>query len=78
MVDNTLRIIRNNIKYYRKTLNFTQETLSELSGISKDYLSEIERGKKNPSLKRLIIIAKALNIEVYKIFMPIIDLDHQL
>ena len=78
MVDNKLRIIRNNIKYYRKTLNFTQETLSEISGISKDYLSEIERGKKNPSLKRLIIIAKALNIEVYKIFMPIIDLDHQL
>lgn len=66
MPDNELEIIRNNIKYYRKQKNFTQEKLSEISGISKDYLSEIERGKKSPSLKRLIIIANSLDIELYK------------
>lgn len=47
----------------------TQEKLSEISGISKDYLSEIERGIKTPSLKRLIIIAQALEVEVYKFFL---------
>lgn len=67
MSGNELEIIRNNIKYYRKEKKFTQERLSEVSGISKDYLSEIERGKKAPSLKRLIIIANALNIELYKL-----------
>jgi len=73
MANSTLILIRENIKYYRKLKNLTQEALSEISGISKDYLSEIERGKKNPSLKRLIIIAKSMNIEVYKFFLPITE-----
>ena len=43
----------------------------ELIGISTDYLSEIERGKKTPSFKRMELLAKALGIEVYKLFMPL-------
>ena len=41
----------------------TQDILSEKAGISCDYLSEIERGKRIPSLKRLCMIAEALEIE---------------
>ncbi len=48
--------------------NLTQETLSEKSGISNDYLSEIERGKKVPSLKRLIMLAEAMNISAAAFF----------
>ncbi|MCQ2744535.1 MAG: helix-turn-helix transcriptional regulator [bacterium] len=69
MTNSTTEILRNNIKKYRLSLNFTQEQLSEYSGISSDYLSEIERGKKIPSLKRIELIAKALKIEVYKLFV---------
>lgn len=69
MVESTINLVISKIKYYRKLNGYTQEKLSEISGISKDYLSEIERGIKTPSLKRLIIIAKALNVEVYKFFM---------
>ena len=58
-------------KYYMEKYNLTQEQLSELSGISSDYLSEIERGKKTPSFKRLDLIANSLGIEVYKLFLPI-------
>lgn len=75
MSGNELEIIRNNIKYYRKEKNFTQEKLSEISGISKDYLSEIERGKKIPSVRRLIKIAEAFEIEAYKLLMPRIDVE---
>ena len=39
--------LRENIKKYRQNLNYTQEKLSKISGISSDYLSEIERDKKN-------------------------------
>lgn len=67
MTNSTINIIRNNIKTYRLKANLTQEKLSELAGISCDYLSEVERGKKTPSLKRLIIIAEALGIEPYKL-----------
>lgn len=69
MANSTIEILINNIKYFRSLKNLTQEKLSEISGISKDYLSEIERGKKTPSIKRLIKIAEALEIDVYKFFI---------
>ena len=37
--------------------------------ISIDYLSEIERNKKTPSLKRLILIAEKLKVPAYKLFL---------
>ncbi len=70
MANSTKDIFRYNLKFYRNKLNLTQEKLSELSGISSDYLSEIERGKRTPSFKRMDLIADALNLDVYKLFMP--------
>ena len=72
MTNSTVDIFRNNVKYYRTQKGFTQDKLSEITGISSDYLSEIERGKKTPSFKRVILIANALDVEVYKLFKPII------
>lgn len=71
MTNSTIDIFRNNLRFYRNNQGLTQERLSELTGISTDYLSEIERGKKTPSFKRMELIASALNIEVYKLFMPL-------
>lgn len=71
MANSTKEIFRQNLKYYRNKLNLTQEQLSERSNISSDYLSEIERGKRTPSFKRLDLIANALGIEVYKLFLPL-------
>lgn len=68
MANSTKDIFRKNIKFYRKELGLTQDKLSELSGISSDYLSEIERGKKTPSFKKIDLLANALKIEVYKLF----------
>jgi len=69
MANSTTDILKYNIKYYRNMQNLTQEQLGELSGISTDYISELERGKKVPSIKRLDLIAKALNVEIYKFFI---------
>ncbi|MBR1907821.1 helix-turn-helix transcriptional regulator [bacterium] len=69
MANSTTLILKNNIKYYRNLRNLTQEQLAELSGVSTDYISELERGKKVPSIKRLDYIAHALNIEIYKFFI---------
>ncbi len=71
MTNSTIDIFRYNLKFYRNKFGLTQDKLSEISGISTDYLSEIERGKKTPSFKRMELIAKALNIEVYKLFIPL-------
>ncbi len=58
-----------NIAYYRKLQGYTQEELSELSGISRSHISAIEAPNivHNISLEVLFNIAKALKIEPYKL-----------
>ena len=70
MTNSTNDILKINIKRYREELGLTQEQLSEMAGISSDYLSEIERGKKTPSMKRFFKIAVALNVQPYLLLKP--------
>jgi len=51
------------IKILRKFRGLTQNELSEAAGISRPYLTEIETGKKNGSLKALRKIASALDVQ---------------
>ena len=69
MTNSTIKILQKNIKYFRLSKGYTQEKLSEICGISSDYLSEIERGKKIPSMKRFLLIAENLKIPAYKFFI---------
>ncbi|MBO6273415.1 helix-turn-helix transcriptional regulator [bacterium] len=71
MANSTTEILKHNIKLYRNKRGLTQEQLGERCGVSTDYISELERGKKTPSIKRLDMIARALNIEIYKFFIEI-------
>jgi DNA-binding XRE family transcriptional regulator len=52
------------IRAWREYRNLTQDALSEASGISKPYLSQIESGKRNGTFKKLAAIAKALSVPV--------------
>lgn len=65
----TINLLQSNIKKYRKEKGITQLRLSVLTGLSKDYIVAIECGRRVPSIKRLILIASALNIEIYKFFI---------
>ena len=69
MANSTKDIVKYKIKFYRNRQQLTQEQLGELSGISPDYISELERGKKLPSIKRLDMLAQALNVAIYKFFI---------
>ena len=68
MTNSTIKLVQANIKKYRHERCYSQEELSEIAGISRDYLSEIERTKKIPSLKRLLQIAEALEVPAFKFF----------
>lgn len=68
MTNSTIKLVQANIKKYRQERGYSQEELSEIAGISRDYLSEIERTKKVPSLKRLLQIAEALEVPAYRFF----------
>lgn len=69
MSNSTINILQNNIKKFRKEKGVTQLRLSILTGLSKDYIAAIECGRRVPSVKRLVLIASALNIDVYKFFI---------
>ena len=67
MTTSTVKLIQSNIKKYRNDKHVTQEHLAEAVGLTTDYISLIEREKRIPSLKTLILIAKALEIEPFVI-----------
>lgn len=58
----------NHLKALRKGREMTQEKLAESSGLSVQYLGDVERGKANPTLAILEKIGRALNIPIADLF----------
>lgn len=58
-----------NIKYYRYVNELSQEKLAEICQLSPRYITDVERSLHCPTIPKLEIIAKALNIEPYQLFM---------
>lgn len=56
------------VKARREQLDLTQEALAEKSYIHRTYLSDIERGTRNPSLINIERLAAALNISLPELF----------
>ena len=56
--------IARNIKKIRLEKNLPQEKLGELSGLTKGYISKIEKSDKAPPLSTLSKIANALNVDI--------------
>lgn len=57
------------IKYLRKLSGLSQEKLAELTGLSTKTISYIENSKNTLSFNKLPLLAKALNVPVYKLFV---------
>jgi transcriptional regulator with XRE-family HTH domain len=51
-----------NVAKHRRAKGFSQEALAEKADLDRTYLSDIERGVRNPGIKNVILIAKALGI----------------
>ena len=66
------------IKDLRKASEVTLSTLSEATGLSKGYLSQIERGISSPSVKALHSIGKALGVNISWFFPPPSNEDDEL
>lgn len=53
-----------NIKSERLRKNLSQERLAELTNISRNSVSSIETGKINPTILKVIDIARVLDVDV--------------
>ena len=57
-------MIGNNIKYFRKESGMTQDELAEELNVTRQALSNWERGKTEPDIETLTKIAEILNVSV--------------
>lgn len=53
-----------NFAHIRNAKGLTQEQVAELSGISQQYLSGLELGKRNPTILTLHELAQALGVTI--------------
>ena len=56
------------LRSLRQKNGLSQEELAHRAGIHVTYLSGIERGKRNPSLKNILRIAVALSVPLRELF----------
>ncbi len=57
-----------NVRRLRRRKGVTQEALATDSGLDRGYVSGVERGVRNPSVKQLLRIAHALGADVSELF----------
>lgn len=62
-------ILGANIRAYRNKKGLSQEKLADITHLQRTYIGSVERGERNISLKNILIIAKALEVEPYKLLI---------
>ena len=56
--------LKNRLKEYRARINVNQTEMGKLVGVSRQTISQIERGAYSPSVTLALKIAKVLNVSV--------------
>ena len=68
-MDNIKELLSKKIRELRKANKYTQEQLAEKVDIGTPNISYFETGKYSPSIETLEKIAKALDVEIYELYM---------
>ena len=67
---NTVRTqLGKTVRELRLARELSQEELAFRAGVHRTYLGGIERGKRNPSLRNIAAIAKALGVPLSQLFL---------
>ncbi|WP_077962667.1 helix-turn-helix domain-containing protein [Ensifer adhaerens] len=56
------------VRQHRLLVRLSQEELAERAGLDRTYVSGIERGRRNPSLRNLQNISEALGVDLDVMF----------
>lgn len=60
--------LKNKLKDYRAVLGVNQQEMGKLAGVSRQTISQIERGDYSPSVTLALKLAKLCNVTVEDIF----------
>jgi len=65
---NIQQLLGNNVRGIREVKGWSQDMLSDMSGLHRTYISGIERGVRNPTVEIVQRIASALDVPVTDLF----------
>ncbi|MEM6554455.1 MAG: helix-turn-helix transcriptional regulator [Pseudomonadota bacterium] len=64
------KVVGDNFLRIRRAKGLTQEQVEELSGFSQQYISDLENGKRNPTIVSLYELAKVLGVSHVELVRP--------
>jgi transcriptional regulator with XRE-family HTH domain len=64
------KIVGENFARIRRAKGLTQERVEELSGFSQQYISDLENGKRNPTIVTLYELADVLGVSHVDLVTP--------
>jgi transcriptional regulator with XRE-family HTH domain len=64
------RLVGRNVKRLREKKGLTQEQFAEISGFSQQYISSLERGRRNPTIITLYELSVALGVNHVDLIRP--------
>jgi transcriptional regulator with XRE-family HTH domain len=67
---NMRKLVGRNFARPRLAKDFTQEHFAELSGFTQQYVSGLERGRRNPTVVTLYHLAQALSVSHVELITP--------
>jgi len=68
-MDTLLRRLGDSIRSFRTAQNRTLEELAEKADLSANYISDIERGQRNLTIRNLEKVAHGLNVPVHQLLL---------
>jgi transcriptional regulator with XRE-family HTH domain len=63
-------ILGRNVREHRKRRGLSQEQLALETEMKRSYVSDLERGTRNPSVRAVERLAKALSVEPWELLQP--------
>lgn len=64
------KLVGRNFARLRREKSLTQEQIEERSGFSQQYISDLERGRRNPTVITLFELARALGVSHVELVTP--------
>jgi transcriptional regulator with XRE-family HTH domain len=64
------KLVGRNLERVRREKRLTQEQVADRSGFSQQYISGLERGRRNPTVVTLYLLAQAVGVSHTELVKP--------